>query len=45
MGLIVGFLTGVLLVAIGAICVVGAILETVRARNDFKQLEQNGVGR
>jgi hypothetical protein len=40
MGLVVGFLTGVFIVAIGAICVVGAILETVRARKDFKQLEQ-----
>jgi hypothetical protein len=27
------------LVAVLAICVVGAILETARARKDFKQLE------
>jgi len=40
MGLIVGFLTGVLIVAVLAICVVGAIWESVRARKDFKQLKQ-----
>lgn len=40
MGLVVGFLTGVLMVAVLVICVVGAILQTVRAHKDFKQLEQ-----
>jgi hypothetical protein len=40
MGLVVSFLTGVLIVAVLAVCVVGAIWESVRAREDFKQLKQ-----
>jgi hypothetical protein len=45
MGAIVGFLAGVLLLCVLGICVLGAISETVRARKDFKKIEQQWRGR
>jgi hypothetical protein len=44
-GVIIGFLTGVLLPCVLGICVFGAMWESVHVHWDLKKLEWHGVGR